>query len=55
VDPELRQRLCARLTQWRAEVIELRKHGLEHEADVLSACVHEVVEDLAETNTGGDR
>jgi hypothetical protein len=51
MDAELRQRLTARLMQWRAEVIELREHGLEYEADTLSACVHEIVEDLNEAYT----
>jgi hypothetical protein len=51
MDTDLRQRLTARLAQWRVEVIELRNHGLEHEADVLAACVHELVEDLTEANT----
>jgi hypothetical protein len=51
MDADLRQRLTARLALWRAEVTELHEHGFDHEADVLSACVHEVVEDLNEANT----
>ena len=53
MDADLRQRLTARLTQWRAEVVELRERGFDYEADTLSACVHEVVEDLDAANTVG--
>jgi hypothetical protein len=51
MDAELRHRVETRLAQWRAEVIEMRKLGLDHEADVLWACVHELVEDLDGPNT----
>ncbi len=38
--------LMGRLSQWRAELVELRKHGFDYEADTLSACIHELAEDL---------
>jgi len=47
MDADLRQRLTARLTQWRVEVMSCGITGSNTKPMYCSACVHEVVEDLA--------
>lgn len=50
MDSDLVKRLTERIAQWRAEARDLHRRGFDFEGSTLSACAHELEQDLRSTN-----